>query len=189
MNRFGEGDGLALDGSLQRTRLKRADRANGSEENGMKHATRSRRSAASNTGTRDWRFVRRAGRWPAKTIGLHRQCSSEPPNLETRTGGAAAAIDEVVYANVPSRVPDPLRRGTARSFRALAENSEISEERPHLQQSSKLRTGVTFYDARVLRRDVSSADRARADESTNPQKAPVRRHRFGRGRRSHHRLR
>ncbi|MBU4531695.1 MAG: ABC transporter substrate-binding protein [Hoeflea sp.] len=92
----------------------------------------------------------------------------EPPNLDP-TGGAAAAIDEVVYANVFEGLT---RFGADGSILpALAESWEISED--GLTYTFKLRTGVTFHDGSGFdAEDVKfSLDRARADESTNAQKA------------------
>ena len=92
----------------------------------------------------------------------------EPPNLDP-TGGAAAAIDEVVYANVFEGLT---RFGADGSILpALAENWEISED--GLTYTFKLRTGVTFHDGSGFEaEDVKfSLDRARADDSTNAQKA------------------
>ncbi|MDP3524789.1 MAG: ABC transporter substrate-binding protein [Hoeflea sp.] len=92
----------------------------------------------------------------------------EPPNLDP-TGGAAAAIDEVVYANVFEGLT---RFGADGSILpALAESWEISED--GLIYTFKLRTGVTFHDGSAFdAEDVKfSLDRARADDSTNAQKA------------------
>ncbi|MDZ7602281.1 MAG: ABC transporter substrate-binding protein [Hoeflea sp.] len=92
----------------------------------------------------------------------------EPPNLDP-TGGAAAAIDEVVYANVFEGLT---RFGAdGEILPALAESWEISED--GLTYTFKLRTGVTFHDGSAFdAEDVKfSLDRARADDSTNAQKA------------------
>jgi len=98
------------------------------------------------------------------TIGMQ----LEPPNLDP-TGGAAAAIDEVLYANVFEGLsrfgPD------GEILPALAESWEISED--GLTYTFKLHTGVTFHDGSGFdAEDVKfSLDRARADDSTNAQKA------------------
>lgn len=92
----------------------------------------------------------------------------EPPNLDP-TGGAAAAIDEVVYANVFEGLT---RFGADGSIvPALAESWEISED--GLTYTFKLHTNVKFHDGSDFdAEDVKfSLDRARADESTNAQKA------------------
>ncbi len=71
------------------------------------------------------------------TIGMQ----LEPPNLDP-TGGAAAAIDEVVYANVFEGLT---RFGSDGAILpALAESWEISED--GLGYTFKLREGVKFHD-------------------------------------------
>ncbi len=91
----------------------------------------------------------------------------EPPNLDP-TGGAAAAIDEVVYANVFEGLT---RFGSDGSVNAgLAESWEISED--GMTYTFKLRDGVMFHDGTTMdAEDVKfSLDRARAEDSTNAQK-------------------
>ncbi|MEP3439172.1 MAG: ABC transporter substrate-binding protein [Hoeflea sp.] len=98
------------------------------------------------------------------TIGMQ----LEPPNLDP-TGGAAAAIDEVLYANVFEGLT---RFGSDGAILpALAESWEISED--GLTYTFKLHTGVKFHDGSAFdAEDVKfSLDRARADDSTNAQKA------------------
>lgn len=98
------------------------------------------------------------------TIGMQ----LEPPNLDP-TGGAAAAIDEVVYANVFEGLT---RFGADGSILpALAESWDISED--GLTYTFNLREGVKFHDGTDFNaEDVKfSLDRARADDSTNAQKA------------------
>ena len=92
----------------------------------------------------------------------------EPPNLDP-TGGAAAAIDEVVYANIFEGLT---RYGPDGSIRpALAESWTISED--GLTYAFNLRTGVMFHDGSEFdASDVKfSLDRARAEDSSNAQKA------------------
>jgi len=92
----------------------------------------------------------------------------EPPNLDP-TGGAAAAIDEVVYANIF----EGLTRFTADGavVPALAHSWDISDD--GLSYTFHLREGVTFHDGSTFdAEDVKfSLDRARGDDSTNAQKA------------------
>lgn len=92
----------------------------------------------------------------------------EPPNLDP-TGGAAAAIDEVVYANVFEGLTRFGPDGAI--LPGLAESWEISED--GLSYTFKLREGATFHDGSAFdAEDVKfSLDRARAEDSTNAQKA------------------
>ncbi|OCW56090.1 ABC transporter substrate-binding protein [Hoeflea olei] len=92
----------------------------------------------------------------------------EPPNLDP-TGGAAAAIDEVVYANLFEGLTRFGSDGAV--LPALAESWDISED--GLVYTFHLHTGVKFHDGSAFdAEDVKfSLDRARADESTNAQKA------------------
>lgn len=97
------------------------------------------------------------------TIGMQ----LEPPNLDP-TGGAAAAIDEVVYANVFEGLT---RFGSDGAILpALAKSWEISPD--GLIYTFNLATGVTFHDGSAFdAEDVKfSLDRARGAESTNAQK-------------------
>ncbi len=98
------------------------------------------------------------------TIGMQ----LEPPNLDP-TGGAAAAIDEVVYANVFEGLTRYQADGSIAP--ALAEAWEISDD--GTVYTFKLRSGVTFHDGTDMNaEDVKfSLDRARAEDSTNAQKA------------------
>ena len=92
----------------------------------------------------------------------------EPPNLDP-TAGAAAAIDEVVYANVFEGLT---RFGPDGSVRpGLAESWTVSDD--GLTYTFKLREGVRFHDGTTFdAEDVKfSLDRARAEDSTNAQKA------------------
>jgi len=98
------------------------------------------------------------------TIGMQ----LEPPNLDP-TGGAAAAIDEVVYANVFEGLTRFASDGSV--MPALAASWLIENDGARYVFS--LQTGVTFHDgAEFSAEDVKySIDRAMAEESTNAQKA------------------
>lgn len=92
----------------------------------------------------------------------------EPPNLDP-TAGAAAAIDEVVYANIFEGLT---RFGPDGSIRpALAESWDVSEDGSvytfHLHSGVKFHDGTDFDASDV----VFSLDRARAEDSVNAQKA------------------
>ena len=91
----------------------------------------------------------------------------EPPHLDP-TGGAAAAIGEVVYANVYEGLTRIDRAGQVKP--ALAEKWDISADGK--TYTFTLRKGVTFHDGSAF--DAAAAkgalDRARAADSTNPQK-------------------
>ncbi len=97
------------------------------------------------------------------TIGMQ----LEPPHLDP-TSAAAAAIDEVVYANVYEGLTRFAADGSVRP--ALAERWEIADDA--LSYTFHLREGVTFHDgAAFTAEDVKfSLDRARAEDSTNAQK-------------------
>lgn len=91
----------------------------------------------------------------------------EPPHLDP-TAGAAAAIDEVVYANVFEGLT---RIGSGGEVQpALAESWDISDDGK--TYTFKLHEGVKFHDGSDLTADdvVFSLNRARADDSTNAQK-------------------
>lgn len=92
----------------------------------------------------------------------------EPPNLDP-TAGAAAAIDEVVYANVFEGLTRIGPDGSV--LPALAESWDISDD--GLTYTFHLHDGVTFHDGSAMdAEDVKfSLDRARAEDSTNAQKA------------------
>lgn len=92
----------------------------------------------------------------------------EPPNLDP-TAGAAAAIDEVVYANVFEGLTRFGPDGAV--LPALAKTWEVSEDGS--VYTFHLNEGVTFHDGTDLTAEdvVFSLDRARADDSTNAQKA------------------
>ena len=98
------------------------------------------------------------------TIGMQ----LEPPHLDP-TSAAAAAIDEVVYANVYEGLTRFGPDGSV--LPGLAESWEIADD--ELSYDFHLREGVTFHDGAALTAEdvVFSIDRARAEDSTNAQKA------------------
>ena len=91
----------------------------------------------------------------------------EPPHLDP-TAGAAAAIDEVLYANVFEGLTRIGPRGEV--LPALAESWTVSDDGK--VYTFKLRTGVKFHDGTDFSADDAkfSLDRARANDSTNAQK-------------------
>ncbi len=91
----------------------------------------------------------------------------EPPTLDP-TAGAAAAIDEVVYANVFEGLTRFAPDGSI--LPALAESWEIAPD--GLSWVFHLHEGVTFQDGTPFTAEdvVFSFDRAMADDSTNAQK-------------------
>ena len=91
----------------------------------------------------------------------------EPPHLDP-TAGAAAAIDEVVYANVFEGLTRIGPKGEV--IPALAESWTISDDGK--SYTFKLHTGVKFHDGTDFNADdvKFSLDRARAADSTNAQK-------------------
>lgn len=97
------------------------------------------------------------------TLGM----ALEPPVLDP-TGSAAAAVDEVVYGNIfegLTRIgPD------GRVQPGLASNWDSSDAQTYVFH---LRPGVTFQDGSAFDAQdvIFSLDRARAVDSTNPQKA------------------
>ena len=97
------------------------------------------------------------------TVGMQ----LEPPNLDP-TGGAAAAIDEVVYANVFEGLTRYQADGSV--VPALAREWKISDD--GLVYTFTLHDGVTFHDGSSMDADdvKFSLDRARAEDSTNAQK-------------------
>jgi len=92
----------------------------------------------------------------------------EPPNLDP-TGGAAAAIDEVVYANVFEGLTRFGSDGAV--LPALASSWDVSDD--GLTYTFHLQAGVKFHDGTDMNADdvVFSLNRARAEDSTNAQKA------------------
>jgi peptide/nickel transport system substrate-binding protein len=108
-----------------------------------------------------------AGPAPAQQDTITVGMVLEPPNLDP-TGGAAAAIDEVVYANVFEGLTRFGPDGAVQP--ALAESWEVSED--GTVYTFTLHEGVTFHDGSDMTAEdvVFSLDRARAEESTNAQK-------------------
>ncbi len=92
----------------------------------------------------------------------------EPPNLDP-TGGAAAAIDEVVYANVFEGLTRFGSDGAV--LPALASSWDVSDD--GMTYTFHLRADVKFHDGTDMNADdvVFSLNRARAEDSTNAQKA------------------
>ncbi|NRB04042.1 MAG: ABC transporter substrate-binding protein [Rhodobacteraceae bacterium] len=98
------------------------------------------------------------------TVGLQ----LEPPHLDP-TSAAAGAIDQVLYSNVFEGLT---RFGSDGSVNAgLAESWDISEDGK--TYTFKLRSGVKFHDGTDFEASdvVFSLDRARAEDSSNAQKA------------------
>jgi len=92
----------------------------------------------------------------------------EPPHLDP-TSAAAGAIDQVLYSNVFEGLTRFMGDGSV--VPGLAESWEISED--GLTYTFLLQDGVTFHDGTTMdAEDVKfSLDRARAEDSTNAQKA------------------
>ncbi|WP_439142310.1 ABC transporter substrate-binding protein [Planktotalea sp.] len=92
----------------------------------------------------------------------------EPPHLDP-TSAAAGAIDSVLYSNVFEGLTRFMADGSV--VAGLAQSWDISED--GLSYTFKLREGVTFHDGTAMdAEDVKfSLDRARAEDSTNAQKA------------------
>jgi peptide/nickel transport system substrate-binding protein len=99
----------------------------------------------------------------ALTIGL----TLEPPHLDP-TAGAAAAIDEIVYANLFEGLTRIDENGAVQP--QLAESWEVSDD--GLVYTFTLKGDVTFHDGTGFNANdvVFSLDRARADDSVNAQK-------------------
>ena len=91
----------------------------------------------------------------------------EPPHLDP-TAGAAAAIDEITYANIFEGLTRIDRAGRIQP--ALAKSWAISED--GLRYDFDLQKNVTFHDGSEFSAEdaVFSLNRARGEESTNAQK-------------------
>lgn len=91
----------------------------------------------------------------------------EPPHLDP-TAGAAAAIDEIVYANVFEGLTQIDQNGAVQP--ALAKNWNISADK--LTYTFNLHTGVKYHDGTDFDADdvVFSLNRALAEKSVNAQK-------------------
>ncbi|MGF1561195.1 MAG: ABC transporter substrate-binding protein [Geminicoccaceae bacterium] len=91
----------------------------------------------------------------------------EPPHLDP-TAGAAAAIDEVVYANIFEGLTRIDEQGLVQP--ALAQDWQISED--GLTYTFSLQDGVTFHDGSAFDAEdvVFSIERILAEDSTNAQK-------------------
>jgi peptide/nickel transport system substrate-binding protein len=105
--------------------------------------------------------------WAAPRTDIVIGVRLEPPHLDP-TAGAAAAIGEVVYANVLEGLTRIDRNGQVKP--QLAESWEISPDGK--TYTFKLRQGAKWHDgAPFSAADVKfTLDRARAADSTNPQK-------------------
>lgn len=92
----------------------------------------------------------------------------EPPNLDP-TGGAAAAIDEVVYANIFEGLTRFASDGSI--VPGLAQSWDVNDD--GTVYTFHLADGVNFHDGTTMDgEDVKfSLDRARGEDSTNAQKA------------------
>lgn len=92
----------------------------------------------------------------------------EPPNLDP-TGGAAQAIDSVLYSNVFEGLTRFMADGSV--VPGLAESWTVSED--GLTYTFTLRDGVTFHDGTTMDADdvKFSLDRINAEDSSNAQKA------------------
>ncbi len=106
------------------------------------------------------------GAWAKDSVTIAMQL--EPPHLDP-TSAAAQAIDSVVYSNIFEGLTR--FQGDGSVVPGLAESWEISGD--GTIYTFRLREGVTFHDGSSFdAEDVKfSLDRARAEDSTNAQKA------------------
>ncbi|UWQ58202.1 ABC transporter substrate-binding protein [Leisingera caerulea] len=106
------------------------------------------------------------GAWAEDSVTIAMQL--EPPHLDP-TSAAAQAIDSVVYSNIFEGLTRFMGDGSV--VPGLAESWEISGD--GTVYTFRLREGVTFHDGSAMdAEDVKfSLDRARAEDSTNAQKA------------------
>ena len=113
-------------------------------------------------------FALVAGTALAQNTSIRLGMQLEPPNLDP-TGGAAAAIDEVVYANVFEGLTRFGPDGAV--MPALARAWNVSED--GTVYTFTLVEGASFHDGTAFdAEDVKfSLDRTRAEDSTNAQKA------------------
>ncbi|WP_428409184.1 ABC transporter substrate-binding protein [Hyphococcus sp.] len=105
---------------------------------------------------------------PAHAAGeLNIGVQLEPPNLDP-TSGAAAAIDEIVYANVFEGLTRINEDGSVSPL--LAESWTISDD--GRVYDFKLREGVSFHDGTAFDADdvIFTLNRAKSPTSTNPQR-------------------
>jgi len=104
--------------------------------------------------------------WAKDTVTYATQL--EPPHLDP-TGGAAQAIDTVVYLNIFEGLTRFTPDGAVVPL--LAKSWEISED--GMTYTFTLQDGVSFHDGTAMTaEDVKfSLDRARAEDSTNAQKS------------------
>jgi len=91
----------------------------------------------------------------------------EPPHLDP-TAGAAAAIDEIVYANVFEGLTRIDKNGAVQP--SLATSWTISDD--NINYIFNLKSGVTFHDGSAFNADdvVYSFERAMGEDSVNAQK-------------------
>ena len=104
----------------------------------------------------------------AANTNLNMGMALEPPHLDP-TAGAAAAIDEVVYANVFEGLTRVDQNGSV--LPGLAKSWTVSDD--GLTYTFTLQSGVTFHDGATMDASdvVFSLKRAMAEGSTNAQKA------------------
>lgn len=109
-----------------------------------------------------------AGAAHAQNTDIRVAMQLEPPNLDP-TSGAAQAVDSVVYSNIFEGLTRFMSDGSV--VPGLSSGWDISED--GLTYTFYLHDGVKFHDGTTMdAEDVKfSLDRARAEDSTNAQKA------------------